>query len=68
MIGTTDVAAMLGVSRQRVDQIIESYPDFPAADRVADRRVWKQAEVERWIEAHPERRPGRPRKRQRGDK
>jgi predicted DNA-binding transcriptional regulator AlpA len=61
LVGTTDVAAMLGVSRQRVSQLIDSYEDFPVpVDVIAGRRVWTRDEVQRWIAEHPTRPPGRP--------
>lgn len=61
-IGVTDIARMLAVSQQRATQIIDSYDDFPEpAATVGTRRAWRQQDVERWMERHPERRPGRPR-------
>lgn len=63
LIGVTDIAQMLSVTQQRATQIIESYGDFPeAAAIVGNRRAWHRHEVERWMERHPKRRPGRPRK------
>lgn len=60
LVGTTDVATMLNVSRQRVGQLIDRYEDFPApVDVIASRRVWRRTDVERWIARHPERPPGR---------
>jgi predicted DNA-binding transcriptional regulator AlpA len=60
LVGAAEIAAMLGVTRQRVYQIVEAYPDFPAPDVVlASGRVWKRTEVEAWTRRHPARRPGR---------
>ena len=47
---------MLGVTRQRVSQIISSYEDFPAPEvELSGGRVWSRAAVETWIAAHPDR-------------
>lgn len=63
LIGLTQVAAMLGVSRERASQIVGSYADFPVpAAVVGTRRGWEAGQVERWISEHPVRRPGRPRR------
>jgi hypothetical protein len=60
LVGITEIAGMLGVSRQRATQISGSYSDFPAPEVVlAAGRVWKRAEVERWIRKHPHRPAGR---------
>jgi len=61
LVGTTDIAAMLGVSRQRVGQLVDTHHDFPPhLDVVGGRRVWNRKHIERWIAAHPDRPPGRP--------
>ena len=61
LVGTTDIAAMLGVSRQRVGQLAATHPDFPPPlDVIGGRRVWNRKHIERWIAAHPARTPGRP--------
>ena len=53
LVGIREIAKMLGVSRQRVQQIVNR-PDFP--EPVADLaiKVWDGAEVREWIR---ERRP-----------
>jgi predicted DNA-binding transcriptional regulator AlpA len=62
LVGVTEIAAMLGVSRQRADQITRQYDDFPAPEvTLSTGRVWRRTRVERWIARHPRRRPGRPR-------
>jgi predicted DNA-binding transcriptional regulator AlpA len=58
LIGTQDIAALLGVSRQRVDQLSRAYADFPAPRTTGRYRYWSRREVEKWIAAHPNRRPG----------
>jgi predicted DNA-binding transcriptional regulator AlpA len=63
LVGVTEIAEMLGVSRQRADQLAGKYADFPAPEVVLSTgRVWSRARVEEWIKRHPDRRPGRPRK------
>lgn len=48
---------MLGVSRQRVNQLADSYADFPRPQALlAAGRIWSRNSVEAWIAAHPERR------------
>ncbi|MDQ3641791.1 MAG: helix-turn-helix domain-containing protein [Actinomycetota bacterium] len=61
LVGIAEIAEMLGVSRQRVGQLASSYDDFPApVAELAAGRIWNRADVERWMAAHPDRRPGRP--------
>lgn len=69
LVGVPDIASMLGVSRQRVGQLIDAYPDFPEPSAVVGgRRLWTRAQVERWAAKHAERQPGRPRKATRKEK
>lgn len=57
--GVTEVAAMLNVSRQRLDKLRER-PDFPEPDaRLSFGPIWSRSAVEEWDKAHP-RRAGRP--------
>lgn len=52
---------MLGVSRQRADRITRDHGDFPVPEaKLSVGRVWLREDVEQWIQAHPNRRPGRP--------
>ncbi len=61
LVGLSEVAEMLGVSRQRASQLVRDYDDFPApAASLASGRVWERPKVETWMRAHPVRRPGRP--------
>lgn len=56
--GVSEVAAMLGVSRQRVSQL-RARPDFPAPlAELAAGPVWKVSSVQRLLEGW-DRRPGR---------
>jgi predicted DNA-binding transcriptional regulator AlpA len=51
LVSTPEIAELLGVSRQRVDQLSRT-DDFPApvAD-LAIGRVWTRDDVERWARA-----------------
>ncbi|MHB1928992.1 MAG: helix-turn-helix transcriptional regulator [Acidimicrobiales bacterium] len=61
LVSIVEIAAMLGVSRQRVHQLLRSYDDFPdPSAELAVGRIWTRNDVEAWIASHP-RRPGRPR-------
>ena len=61
LVGMTEIGHMLGVSRQRVAQIVASYDDFPAPEaEIAAGRIWSRTAVETWISSHPERPAGRP--------
>ncbi len=48
LMGTSEVAALLGVSRQRVQQLskTEQFPE-PVA-RLAAGPIWEREDVERW--------------------
>jgi predicted DNA-binding transcriptional regulator AlpA len=55
LMGAAEIGARLGVSRQRVQQLV-SRPDFPAPVVVLGMgKVWESGDVERWIQEH---RPG----------
>lgn len=57
LVGVSEIASMLGVSRQRVDQLATS-PDFP--DPVAELgagRIWTRAAVEAWMAGQDSRAP-----------
>jgi len=61
LVGMAEIAEMLGVTRQRADQLTRAYADFPKPEaELSAGRVWKRAAIERWIRAHPVRKPGRP--------
>lgn len=60
LLGIAEMAALLGVSRQRVDQLSATHVDFPRPEaELAAGRIWSRAAVEGWLAAHGERRPGR---------
>ena len=48
---TSDVAAFLGVSRQRVDQLVAT-GGFLAPRLVAGHRMWKRTSIEAWTDQH----------------
>ncbi len=57
-MGQVEIAAMLGVTKQRAGQLT-SRPDFPEPEAVlAVGKVWSRAAVESWV-AGWRRRPGR---------
>lgn len=50
-VGAADIAAMLGVTRQRVYQIIADDPTFPRpTGRMARGQVWSSRDIARWKE------------------
>ncbi len=52
LAGTAEIAAMLGVSRQRVQQLARS-GDFPEPyDVLSGGRVWLRSDVEAWARTH----------------
>lgn len=60
LVSVPEIAQILGVSQQRVHQLIASYDDFPAPEaELAVGRIWKRKDVESWARSHP-RKPGRP--------
>jgi hypothetical protein len=60
LVGLSEIASMLGVTRQRAGQLVRDYDDFPPpVAELAAGRVWETTAVEAWAKAHPERPPGR---------
>ena len=51
LLGVTEVAALLGISRQRIQQLTETDPDFPPAETLARGRVWRRADIVKWARA-----------------
>ena len=61
LVGLSEIATMLGVSRQRAGQLVHDYEDFPRpVAQLASGRIWETVAVEAWANAHPVRPPGRP--------
>ena len=51
-MGTAELVDRLGVSRQRVAQIVRR-PDFPEPyDKLAGGWIWRREDVERWIKVY----------------
>jgi len=49
LVGAVEIAAMFGVSRQRVNQIAKDDPTFPEPTAsLATGRVWERSDVEKW--------------------
>ena len=52
LMGAREIENRLGVSRQRVQQLV-SRPDFPVPyDELAMGKVWRKEDVEQWIVRH----------------
>jgi predicted DNA-binding transcriptional regulator AlpA len=52
LIGTADIAAMLGLGREHVTSRVTKRADFPVPVLVLSRKTvrWESADVEKWIE------------------
>ena len=49
LMSANEIAALLKISRQRVDQIAKSDPSFPKPTAILSGiRVWETADVEKW--------------------
>jgi predicted DNA-binding transcriptional regulator AlpA len=49
LAGVAEIAALLGVSRQRVDQLVREHADFPKpVAELAAGRIWLKPEVVAW--------------------
>jgi predicted DNA-binding transcriptional regulator AlpA len=60
LVSVPEVAQILGVSRQRVHQLLRVHADFPEPEAVlAVGRIWKRVDIVAWAKSHP-RKPGRP--------
>lgn len=64
LAGVAEVAQMLGVSRQRVHQIVQTNPEFPKPiAELSAGRIWRREEIEVWAQTHPDRQKSGPRRR-----
>ena len=53
LVAIREIAAMLGVSKQRVSAIIKTHADFPEPDdELSIGRVWKRSRIEAWIRVY----------------
>lgn len=51
LMGTAEIAALLGVSRQRVLQLLSERDDFPRPAAVLTMgKVWAADDIRRWAE------------------
>lgn len=58
LLGSAEVAQLLGVSRQRLGQLALT-TDFPEPEiELAAGRIWSREAIETWVASHPERRSG----------
>jgi prophage regulatory protein len=53
LVGVTEVKELLGVSRQRVHQIIRDHPDFPEpVAEIKAGKIWLRRDVVSWARRH----------------
>jgi predicted DNA-binding transcriptional regulator AlpA len=59
LVGVAEIALMLGISRQRVFQLVRDHEDFPlpVAELIAG-KIWLRSDIDAWARAW-DRRPGR---------
>jgi predicted DNA-binding transcriptional regulator AlpA len=50
LVGLTEIAAMLGVTRQRASQLSRQKGFPPPLDRIAAGPVWREDVIKRWAE------------------
>jgi hypothetical protein len=63
LVSVGDVAAMLGVTRQRADELIRTHPDFPAhVGAIGGKRAFTRTSIEEFDKRWDRKRTGRPRK------
>jgi prophage regulatory protein len=49
LVGTKEVAELLGVTRQRVNKIAHTHAQFPRpVGQLAAGRIWKRRDIVRW--------------------
>jgi prophage regulatory protein len=49
VVGLSEIAEFLELTRQRVDQLARTDPDFPEpAAIISAGRIWRRADVEKW--------------------
>jgi len=49
LMGVAEVCALLGVSKQRVDQLVRTHLDFPRpVAQLAAGRIWLRADILKW--------------------
>jgi prophage regulatory protein len=59
LVGVAEIGQLMGLSRQRVNEIVRTQADFPPpAAELAAGRIWHRGEVEAWIAEHRRDRKG----------
>lgn len=54
LIGISEIAEILRVSRQRVDKLSRTDPGFPApVARIQAGRIWRASDVAAWLSRRP---------------
>jgi len=49
LVGVAEIAEMFGVSRQRVNRLVQTHPEFPKpVAELSAGRVWLKRDVEKW--------------------
>ena len=52
LVGVAEIAQMVGVSRQRINELVRSDPDFPTPEaELAAGRIWARKDIETWMAA-----------------
>lgn len=52
LMGVHEIAELLGVSRQRVDELSRTRDDFPAPiETLKSGRIWQRSDIEAWARA-----------------
>lgn len=62
LVSATEIAVMLGLSRQRVQQLASSgeLPEPLGVLEVSHTKIWLRADIEAWMEARRNKGGGRP--------
>jgi len=51
-MGVAEIADLLGVSRQRVNQLVQTDPTFPEPEaELSAGRIWLRSAIEQWVAA-----------------
>jgi prophage regulatory protein len=52
LVGVAEIAQMVGVTRQRINELVRNDPDFPTPEaELAAGRIWARKDIERWMAA-----------------
>jgi hypothetical protein len=52
LVGVAEIANMFGITRQGVDKLIRTRPDFPAPYAIITAgRIWSREVIEKWARA-----------------